>query len=171
LIHLYFNRTELGYNIIELGASYRTIREKLAVASNRTSVRIAGFGDMSAEEIEKDSGLPLYLSQLAKKREYSEPFKILEGNIEEFLNAIRSEGLCCTQGGRYLHALGTCDKGKAVSILKNLYLIEFKKIISIGVGDSTNDLTMLKIVDKPFFVDKTTSRKAVWREIELIAQT
>ena len=137
---------------------------------NRTGANIVGFGDMTAEEIAKDSGLPLYLAQLAKKREYSEPFKILDGREKEVLDAISDEGLCYTRGGRYLHALGNCDKGKATSILKNLYLQQFKRIFSIGVGDSANDLTMLKIVDKPFFVNKTADKKAVWKEIESIAR-
>ncbi len=166
-----FTRQKFGYKIIELGTPYRTIREKLAASKNQTGVLIVGFGDMSAEEISRDSGLPLHLAQLAKKREYSEPFKILEGNVEEFLNAVRKEGLCCTMGGRYLHALGTCDKGKATSILINLYLTQYNRIVSIGIGDSPNDLAMLKIVDKSFFVDSSENREAIWKKIESIALT
>ena len=169
-IHYEFTRRVKGYNIIELGTAYSNIREKIEIVRNRTGANIVGFGDMTAEEIAKDSGLPLYLAQLAKKREYSEPFKILDGKEKEVLDAISEEGLCYTRGGRYLHALGNCDKGKATSILKNLYLQQFKKIFSIGVGDSANDLTMLKIVDKPFFVNKTADKKAVWKEIESIAR-
>jgi len=165
-----FTRREKRYNLIQLGTKYRNIREKLEIVRKRTGVNIVGFGDMTAEEIAKDSGLPLSLAQLAKKREYSEPFKILDGKEEEVLNAISDEGLCFTRGGRYLHALGNCDKGKATSILIKLYLLQFKKIFSIGVGDSANDLTMLKIVDKPFFVNKTADKKAVWKEIEAIAR-
>ena len=63
------------YNIIELGTSYQIIREKLAGVRNRSGANIVGFGDMTAEEIAKDSGLPLNLAKLAKQREYSEPFK------------------------------------------------------------------------------------------------
>ena len=144
-----------GYNIIELGTAYGIIREKLDVVKKRTGANIVGFADMTAQEIAKDSGLPIDLAQLAKKREYSEPLKILSGVESEVLEAIREEGLCYTYGGRYLTALGNCDKGKATSILKNLYLQQFKKIFCIGVGDSANDLTMLKNVDKPFFVKKT----------------
>jgi mannosyl-3-phosphoglycerate phosphatase len=166
-----FTRRLQSYNIIELGTAYCIIREKLTVVRNRKRAHIVGFGDMTTEEIAKDSGLPLHLAQLAKEREYSEPFKILDGNEKEVLDAISSEGLCYTRGGRYLHALGNCDKGKATSILKNLYLQQFKTIFSIGVGDSANDLTMLKIVDKPFFVNKTADKKAVWKEIESIART
>jgi len=169
-IHYEFTRRVQGYSIIELGTAYCIIREKLDIVRNCTGAKIVGFGDMTAEEIAKDSGLPLYLAQLAKKRQYSEPFKILDGSEKEVLDAISSEGLCYTRGGRYLHALGNCDKGKATSILKNLYLQQFKRIFSIGVGDSDNDLTMLKIVDKPFFVNKTTDKKALWKEIESIAR-
>ena len=165
-----FTRRKKGYNIIQLGTKYCNIREKLEIVRKRIGVNIVGFGDMTPEEIAKDSGLPLSLAQLAKKREYSEPFKILDGKEDEVLNVLSDEGLCFTRGGRYLHALGNCDKGKATSILKKLYLLQFKKIFSIGVGDSANDLTMLKIVDKPFFVNKTADKKAVWKEIEAIAR-
>ena len=169
-IHYEFTRRIQGYNMIELGTPYCIIREKLCVVRNRTGANIVGFGDMTAEEIAKDSGLPLYLAPLAKKREYSEPFKILDGSEKEVLDAISYEDLCYTRGGRYLHALGNCDKGKATSILKNLYLQQFKKIFSIGVGDSASDLNMLKIVDKPFFVNKMADKKAVWKEIESVAR-
>jgi mannosyl-3-phosphoglycerate phosphatase len=165
-----FTRREQGYNIIELGTPYFIIRGKLEIVRNRTDATIVGFGDMTAEEIARDSGLPLSLAQLAKKREYSEPFKILDGKEKAVIDAISEQGLCFTMGGRYLHALGDCDKGKATSILKNLYLQQFKKIYSIGVGDSANDLTMLKIVDKPFLVNKTADKIAIWKEIESIAR-
>jgi len=168
-MHYEFTRRAQGYNIIELGTTYCIIREKIEVVKNRTGANIVGFGDMTVEEITKDSGLPLYLAQLAKEREYSEPFRILDRSEKEVLDAISEEGLCYTRGGRYLHALGNCDKGKATSILLNLYLQQFKKVFSISVGDSANDLTMLRIVDKPFFVNKTADKKAIWKEIESIA--
>jgi len=165
-----FAKQLLGYNIIELGTPYNIVREKLVTAKNQTGANIVGFGDMTVEEIAKDSSLPMLLAQLAKKREYSEPFKIWGGNEEEALEAICKVGLCYTRGGRYLHAMGNCDKGKAVSILKSLYLQQFNIIFSIGVGDSDNDLSMLKIVDKPFFVEKTADKTIIWTEIESIAK-
>ena len=165
-----FTKRVEGYNIIELGVPYQIIREKLVAVKNQTAAKIVGFGEMTAEEIAIDSGLPMSLALLAKKREYSEPFKILNGNEKEVLEALEKVGLCYTRGGRYLHALGNCDKGKATSILKNLYLRQFSRIFCVGVGDSANDLAMLRIVDKPFFVEKTANIKAVWKEIESIAR-
>jgi mannosyl-3-phosphoglycerate phosphatase len=165
-----FTKQAFGYNIIELGTPYCIIREKIVAAKNQTGANIVGFGDMTVEEIAKDSGLPMSLAQLAKKREYSEPFKILAGNEKEVLDAICKVGLCYTKGGRYFHSLGNCDKGKATSILKNLYLQQFNRILSIGVGDSDNDLNMLKIVDKPFYVKKKVDKKTIWKEIESIVK-
>lgn len=165
-----FTRRLQGYKIIELGTPYLVVRDKLDVVRNRKRVHVVGFGDMSAEDIAKDCGLPLYLARLAKEREFSEPFKIVDGNEKEVLDAISSEGLCYTRGGRYLHALGNCDKGKATSILKNLYLRQFKRIFTIGVGDSANDLTMLENVDKSFFVNKAADKKVLWKEIEFIVR-
>ena len=169
-INYEYTKQSLGYNVIELGTPYVIIREKLIATRNQTNANIIGFGDLTSEEIAKDSGLSLSLAQLSKKREYSEPFKILDGNEKEVLKAISSKGLCYTRGNRYLHAVGSCDKGKATSILKNLYLRQFNRILSIGVGDSENDLTMLKIVDKPFYINKIVDKKTVWKEIDQIAQ-
>jgi len=153
------------YYIIQLGRSYSEIREKLALVKTKTNANIVGFGDMTIEEIARDSGLPLHLAQLAKKREYDEPFRILEGDEKKVLNAINAEGLCYTTGGRYFHMLGNCNKGKALCVLKNLYLQEFKKVVTIGVGDSANDLPMLQLVDKPFRLTSTTDNRKVWQEI------
>ncbi len=166
-----FTKRIQGFNIIELGIAYHIIREKLFKVRNRTGINIVGFGDMTAEEIAKDCGLPPHLARLAKQREYSEPFKISGGSEKKVLDAISEEGLCYTKGGRYLHALGNCDKGKATSILKRLYLQQFKAIFTIGVGDSDNDLAMLKIVDKSFFVDKTADKKNIWKEVESIVRS
>jgi mannosyl-3-phosphoglycerate phosphatase len=165
-----FTKQTQSYNIIELGSTYQVIREKLALVRRRTGASFVGFGDMSVEEIAKDSGLPLSLARLAKKREYSEPFKMLDRREKDVLQAIAAEGLCYTKGDRYFHVLGSCDKGKATKVLRGLYLQEFDKIIAMGVGDSPNDLPMLRIVDKPFYVRKAADRKGIWKEIELCSR-
>jgi mannosyl-3-phosphoglycerate phosphatase len=155
------------YNVIRLGASYQSLRQKLAKIKAATAASIVGFGDMSLEELAVDTGLPLNLAKLAQKREHDEPFRIVEGNKAQVLNAIKHEGLHCTEGGRYFHLTGNNDKGKAVAVLKNLYSQTFGKIETFGVGDGPNDLPMLKAVDKPFFINKATvnSRFNAWMGI------
>ena len=156
------------YNIIRLSTSYATLREKLAQIKRKTASKIIGFGDMTLGELARDAGLTLKLAKLAKKREHDEPFRIVEGNKTSILNAIRNEGLHCTEGGRYFHLTGNTDKGKAVAILNNLYCQMFRKADSFGIGDGPNDLPMLKVVNKPFFIKKkagVNSSFIAWKKI------
>lgn len=148
------------YDSIRLGASYTTLREKLAQIKKKTSAKIVGFGDMTDEQLAKDSGLSVELAKLAREREYDEPFRIVQGSRESVLTAIKHEGLNCTEGGRYFHLTGKTDKGKAVAILKNLYSEMFARLVTFGIGDGPNDLPMLKIVNKPFFIKKSHSSHA-----------
>jgi mannosyl-3-phosphoglycerate phosphatase len=154
-----------GQDVIELGVPYELVRERLACVKNQTGAEIAGFGDLTVAEVAEETGLPLDLAALAKKREYSEPFKILSGDVGQVLQAIKMAGLSYTKGGRYLTALGCVDKGKAVEVLKGLYLKQFGNIFTFAVGDGENDLTMLAAVDKPFFIRAPSMVKLVWAEI------
>lgn len=156
------------YNTIRLGNSYDSLREKLEQIKGKTSAKIIGFGDMTIKEVAKDTGLTLDLARLAKKREHDEPFKLLEGDRKGVLKAVAKEGLNCTEGGRYFHLTGHSDKGKAANVLKSLYCQMFGKVETFGIGDGPNDLPMLKMVDKPFFIKKTTGFTAslnAWKKI------
>lgn len=157
-----------NYNVIRLGSSYGTLRKKLAKIKEKTAAKIVGFGDMTLEELAYDTGLPMHLALLSQKREHDEPFRILDGNKSQVLKAIKNEGLKCTEGGRYLHLTGNTDKGKAVNLLKYLYIQMFGKIKTFGIGDGSNDLSMLKVVDRPFFIEKlpsVNSRLNAWMGI------
>ena len=157
-----------NYNVIRLGTSYHTLRQKLAEIKEKTAAKIVGFGDMTLKELAYDTGLPLNLAKLAQWREHDEPFRIIEGDKKNVLNAIKREGLHFTEGGRYFHLTGNTDKGKAVAVLKSLYSQTFGRIETFGVGDGPNDLPMLKAVDKPFFIRRqvgVNSRFNAWMGI------
>jgi mannosyl-3-phosphoglycerate phosphatase len=157
-----------NYKVIRLGETYDTLRRKLTEIKKKTAAKIVGFGDMTLDELAYDTGLPLNLAKLAQKREHDEPFRIVEGNKSNILKAITREGLHCTQGGRYFHLTGNTDKGKAINVLKKLYCQMFGQIETFGVGDGLNDLPMLKVVDKPFFIKKNAglnSRFNAWTGI------
>lgn len=156
-----------GYHVIRLSTSYKILRNKLAEIKENTTARIVGFGDMTLEELAYDTGLPIDLASLAKKREHDEPFRIVEGNKAHVISAIRNEGLSCVQGGRYFHLTGGTDKGKAVLILKNLYSRIFEKVETIAVGDGPNDFSMFRAVEKSFLIKKSSadSRIKAWSSI------
>jgi mannosyl-3-phosphoglycerate phosphatase len=148
----YTRETEQHY-IIELCVPYSIIRQAFERIKANCGCPMVGFGDMTAKEIEKDSGLSAILAKLAKKREYTEPFKLGKEHEEQIFNAIRQENLCCTKGGRYYHLTGHHSKATAIILLKKMYERELGDLRTVGVGDYTNDLGMLRVVDKPFMVE------------------
>jgi mannosyl-3-phosphoglycerate phosphatase len=143
-----------GYFVLELGTFYPQILRALEFIKRETGVRIRGFHELSIKELASLSGLSREEADLAKKREYDEPF-VIEGGTEEIKTIqkkIKERGLHYVWGGRFHHILGKNDKGKAVKMLKGFYVKEFEKIVTVGVGDSLNDLPMLNVVDHPILL-------------------
>ncbi len=157
-----------NYKVIELGISYLRIREKIRKIKNRVGVDVVGFGDLSEEEISKITGLSKEASSLAKKREYDETLILDDLNQEElrlFLKEVEKESLKWTFGGRFYHVHGNNDKGKAVEILKSLYIKKYKqKPLFVALGDTKNDIPMFKKVDIGFLIQKKDNS---WEKIEL----
>jgi mannosyl-3-phosphoglycerate phosphatase len=152
------------YYLIELGAPYKKIRRALQKIKKHTGFRIIGFGDMTAKQIAQDAGFSGKKSHLkmafrAKQKMYNESFIFQEPRKKEkILNqAIKKLGFNLVHGGRYYNIMGkNADKGKAVKILTKFFEKEYKnkEICTIGLGDSLNDLPMLKTVDIPILVQK-----------------
>jgi len=157
------------YDVVELGLPYGLVREKLARIKLETGAGIVGFGDLSVEELAAESGLPLGLALLAKRRRFDEPCRLLWGNEKELLRVVEREGLSFTRGGRYFHLLGGTDKGRAACVLKELFVRAFAESVSFGVGDSPVDLPMLRVVDVPLLVPTALggegARLVVWRNL------
>jgi mannosyl-3-phosphoglycerate phosphatase len=142
------------YGVITLGANYSELREAL-IKLRKEGFSIKGFGDMSAEEISQTMGLNIEEAEMAKKRDFDEPFfyEDKEQKIVDLLNSIKQKGLNATKG-RIYHLLGQSDKGKAVSILTDLYKQKYGSVTTMGIGDSPNDIPMLEKVDIPIIVQK-----------------
>jgi mannosyl-3-phosphoglycerate phosphatase len=151
-----YDRKEGGYLVIELGAPHRELAGALADIRRETGIDIRGVSEMEVEEIIRLTGLDDESAALARQREYGEPFLVHgDGEAEEkVIREIEKRGYSHTQGGRFHHILGKSDKGKAVSILKGLYVKKFGVVVTAGIGDSLNDLPMLKAADIPILVRK-----------------
>ncbi len=156
------------YDVIELGVSYDEIRQQFEIIKRKTRCKLVGFGDISVEEVARDSGLPFEMAKLAKQREYTEPFRIIEGATKEremLFKIIRNMGLCVVKGDRHYHLSGDHNKGKAVTILKKLYAEDFEKITTFGVGNGPNDLTMLGVTDVPILAKKVEKPAETWKQL------
>lgn len=141
-----------GYLVLILGTPYPILRRTIEELRNQ-GFEVKGFGDMNTVEVAELTGLDLAGAEMAKKREFDEPF-VFSGNedkVQPLLDLIRKRGLRYGQG-RYYHLTGDNDKGRAVDLLKELYRRRFGKVVTICVGDSPVDFSMLEKADYPVLV-------------------
>jgi mannosyl-3-phosphoglycerate phosphatase family protein len=149
---------EGAYEVIPLGADYHLLRKALTELRDE-GFNVTGFGDMTSEEVSAVTGLDLHQSTMARERHFDEPFLLEggDGQAERLASAVRDKGFAMTQGA-FFHILGESDKGKAVTILTELYRERFGEVTTIALGDNPNDIPMLKCVDYPVLVKKKDGR-------------
>jgi mannosyl-3-phosphoglycerate phosphatase len=154
------------YDVVELGMPYAELCTVWEDIRQREDFRMRGFSEMTVEEIVTHSGLPLEEARLAAEREYSEPFIFSDtpDQLKHLEDLFRERGLRTTRGGRFYHLMGENDKGRAVRILSNIYsnTDADQTIRTVGLGDSDNDIPMLRHVDVPIVIRKKTGE---WQRI------
>jgi mannosyl-3-phosphoglycerate phosphatase len=141
--------------VLELGRPYAEVVTILREVAAAERVRIVGFSDMTVGEVAADCGLSALDAQLAKLRQYDEPFTLFGADPatrSRFLKALHRRGLRALSGGRYDHATGETDKGRAVTELRTLFAESAGQVSLAGLGDGLNDMSMLRAVDSPFIV-------------------
>ncbi|MGB9736187.1 MAG: HAD-IIB family hydrolase [bacterium] len=144
-----------NYITLELGASYKKIREVFEQIKTMFNNKVIGFGDMSVEEVAKYLNLEPKLAALAKIRRHDEPFILRDPSIlEEVKQFVENKGLKVYPGTRFYHLMGNTDKGTAVKKLVSMYESVYSKLIVAGIGEGKNDEPMFKEVDMPFLVKK-----------------
>jgi mannosyl-3-phosphoglycerate phosphatase len=146
------------YVLVELGTSYSALRRALKEIEKELGVELRGYGDMSVEEIVARTGLSRADAELAMQRHYDEPFVVEDKlcPLEALTQAVTAHGLRWTKGDRFHHLMGIQDKGQAVHYLIECYRRRADhhrdRLITVGVGNSLNDLPMLHAVERPILV-------------------
>ena len=113
------------------------------------------FNDLGPEGIQKETGLDIYASERAYRREFTEPliWKDSTQNLIIFKQLLQQNNLTAAQGGRFLTISSAKNKGDALLWVKKRYeSIAKVKITTIGLGDSENDINMLDCADKAIIV-------------------
>jgi len=165
---------ESDFDILALGTPVGQLRRALAQAAKECHLTVTSFENMDVREISTLTGLTLDKAALAKEREYDEPFLIDKDNSEHLLRLLRPKGFRITRGDCFFHITGDHDKGMAVEALVDLYRQVDVKVMSVGLGNSANDLELLSRVDLPFLVrnldgsynSKITSRLSAIRRTQ-----
>ncbi len=143
------------YGVVRWGTPYDEVVSALDEAKEATGASLRGFHDLDAEDVATLAGLSIYEARRAKEREFDEPF-LVDGVEDErsrkAMEMLEAKGLNVTRGGRFYHAMGDCDKGRAVRELLRLYRGSGKSWVSAGLGDAENDLPFLREVDRAYVV-------------------
>ena len=143
---------------VPLGARHEEVLKVLTAAARRMGMGIQTFSGMTPEEISLRTRLCLEEARLAGQRDFDEPFWIEacegEKTLHAFQEAIETEGMRLTRGGRCYHVHGASDKGKAAQYVRQRYEHAMGDVCAAAVGDAANDLPMFRAVDRAYLVQR-----------------
>ena len=115
----------------------------------RDEFNYRGFSDMSVDELCGLTGLDSASAEQALIRHFSEPilWQDSETKLEAFAAHLRCFDLALLRGGRFIHVMGSADKGRAMAWLLDGYSHAGTVPTTVALGDSHNDLAMLRAAD------------------------
>ena len=118
-------------------------------------LNLFGYSQSNDITISATTGLKGKAVHRAKERRFTESLFSERPSLEA-LKMFDSFGLCTLQGGRFLTIQDKdVDKGKAVRFVADMFHDLWGEIpLTVGIGDSPNDEPFLKVVDRPFLVQK-----------------
>ncbi len=147
------------YHCIALGRPYAEVIAALEELAAESEVNVVGFHQMSAREIAQNTGLVLRDAELARERDFEEPFFFAgasEQATEKFVQAARRQGMELVRGERFWHLGVGHDKGRAVRLLSKLYRAATRsRLRSVGLGHSPDDISLLAAVDYPVLLPRS----------------
>lgn len=144
------------YGMIELGVPYERLTQALCDIRRVTRFDLHGFAEIRPEKVALFTGLDLEAARRAKARRYDEPFvaDLNPQQVQRLTFETRRRGLTLSRGGRFYHLTGRNTKGLAVVLLTLLYRSNSPDLITVGLGDGANDLSMLERVDFPVVIPR-----------------
>jgi mannosyl-3-phosphoglycerate phosphatase len=155
-------RASRDWLCVALGTPRSRLVAALGRAARRAGVRVRSFSEMTAREVAERTGMTLRDARRACHREFDEPFILVDGTGRDAARLraeIRRQGFDQTRGSRFSHVLGGNDKGVAVRKLMGWYRRpRGASVRAVGLGDSPNDIPMLRAVDVPIVVARPGGR-------------
>jgi mannosyl-3-phosphoglycerate phosphatase len=139
------------YLSIAQGRPYAEVCEALDDLAEECAVGVAGFHHMSLREIAENTGLRPRNAELARAREFDEPFYFTSADdkaIARFVETARERGFDTRRGPTFWHLSSRCDAARAVRSLARLFReATHIKLRLVGIGGGEEDLAWLRAVD------------------------
>ena len=136
------------YLSIAQGRPYAEVCEALDDIAEECAVGVAGFHHMSTREIAENTGLRPRIAELARAREFDEPFYFTSADekaIARFVETARERGFDARQGETFWHLSSRCDPARAVRTLAQLFRdAAHIKLSLVGIGAGEDDLAWLR---------------------------
>jgi mannosyl-3-phosphoglycerate phosphatase len=140
------------YLSIAQGEPYAEVCEALDDIAEECAVGVAGFHHMSGREIAENSGLRPRDAELARDREFDEPFYFTSADekaITRFVETARGRGYDARRAETFWHFSSKCDPARAVRTLGGLFRdASHTKLRLIGIGATDADLRWLAAVNQ-----------------------
>jgi mannosyl-3-phosphoglycerate phosphatase family protein len=133
------------------GKPYAEVCEALDDIAKECGVGVAGFHHMSVREIAENTGLRPRDAELARAREFDEPFYFTsasEEDIARFVETARARGYDTRRDPTFWHLSAKCDPARAVRTVSGLFReATHTKLRLIGIGAGEADLAWLCAMD------------------------
>jgi mannosyl-3-phosphoglycerate phosphatase len=142
--------------VMELGESADSIRAKLSYIRKKYDINFKGVADFTIEELSNFVSISKEQAKRMAQRNYGETIlQIQRKDFSRFFKYLNAEGMKVIYGGRFFDVTIGTDKGLAVGLLKRLFNNKFHNDVTFfGIGDSTNDVPMLNLMDVPMLVQR-----------------
>jgi len=155
--------TRVGrYFCVPFGRSSQEASAAVEDISRRAGAEVVRYGEMSAREIARNTGLSEREAEGSREREFSERF-FFAGNAAVAAPAferIAGELHWKIRGSDpFWELCSGSDEGKALRYLMRLYRESLRsRVRSVGIGTSLEDLLLLSASDQAFIVPASVNR-------------
>lgn len=147
-----------------LGRPRDEILKILHEIRERRGLDFEGFADWDVAGIQKHTSLDAESARAAGERDGTEPILWLDveraaSESAELAEELARHDLRLVRGGRFFHAMGEADKGVAVRWVMDRFAERYgvsgaSLPTTIALGDSDNDVEMLRAVDRPVVIPR-----------------
>ena len=143
-------RPAVGGHVVVFGRPYHYVADTLKRACSESKVGVVAFSELSIQDAARELGVAIFDAQLAKLREYTELFRIVDeddASRSRLYRALRRRGLRCWPAGRHHLVTATPDQAEAFRTLKALWQRGCETPTIVAFGDSDDDVAWLQHAD------------------------